>query len=82
MTFGYLAATETAADRATLTTFVPSTSREFLTGALAAVYAHARWRNGWYTAMVGMAGAKLPILTGIVLVLEGMQATRRRFAEG
>lgn len=85
MSFGYLAATDppaTAADRATLWTFVPSSRTELVTGALAGLYAWFRWRNGWYAGLAGAAGAKLPILTAAVLVLEGMQATRRRFAEG
>ena len=81
--FGYLAATDDSpADKASLFTFIPATRAEFVTGALAALYAYWRWRSTFYTVCVGLAGAKLPVLTGLVLVADGAMKTKRRFADG
>lgn len=82
MSFGYLAATETPADRATLWSFVPATRTELVTGALAGVYAWFRWRSPWMVGLAGFTGAKMPVITALILVGDALQRTRRRYAEG
>lgn len=83
MSLAYLAATDDSpADMASLFTFIPANRSELVTGALAALYAYWRWRSTFATVAVGLAGAKLPILTALVLVGEGAMATKRRYADG